>query len=35
MACLLNETDRGTIVLKKIITMAHDEQNEENKIVAA
>jgi serine/threonine-protein phosphatase 4 regulatory subunit 1 len=35
VAPLLNETDRGQLLLKRIIQMAHDEQNEENKIVAA
>ena len=35
IAPFLNEDDRGTLILKKIIQMAHDDKAEENKIVAA
>lgn len=30
----LSEEERGNIVLKQVINMAHDEQNEDNKVVA-
>jgi len=34
IAPYLSEDDRGILILTKVINMAHDEINEENKIVA-
>ncbi len=34
IAKYLNEDDLGIYILKEVINMAHDELNEENKIVA-
>ena len=34
IAPYLSEDDRGNLILTKVIIMAHDEHNEENKIVA-
>lgn len=34
IADLLTEEDRGTYLLKKVLEMAHDDKNEENRIVA-
>lgn len=34
MAHKLNDKDRGDFVLKHVIEMAHDDDNEDNRIVA-
>jgi serine/threonine-protein phosphatase 4 regulatory subunit 1 len=34
IAPYLLEDDRGNLILPKMINMAHDEQNEENKIIS-
>jgi serine/threonine-protein phosphatase 4 regulatory subunit 1 len=34
LAHKLNDKDRGDFVLKHVIEMAHDDENEDNRIVA-
>jgi len=31
---LLNETDRGDFILRKMLLITHDDQNENNRIVS-